>query len=300
MFRFILSAVWLGLCFVASPASAWVEDVVAETERAANEARCVGYTALNDMVYVLNAPADRSIMSAEEERTAMIDLTRALGTNGRFAVTHGRALQLEAGRLANTAEGRRQLSATLERLSDAAITVFFEPYAREASVVRAEVTLLVRRDDNRKTILACTPKVWVDVSVGSGVGPADPGRSLEERARAFVSEYFELWSQPGHLTYAQTANYFADRVDFYERSFDHGQIYDERSGIARRWPYRTYDLLENTVSVKCGNSICDFYAKYDWDYTGETGDRRADRHVIRLRLRIEGADFKIIFEDDHD
>lgn len=277
----------------AVPAAAWVEDVVAETERAANEARCTGFTSLNDMVYVLNAPADRTIMSVEEERTAMIDLTRALSKNGRFAVTHGRALQLEAGRLANTAEGRRELEAALERLSDAAITVFFEPYARENGAVRAELTMLVRRNENGRRILACTPKVWVDVPIGAIGSP-------EDRARDFVSAYFALWSQPGHLTYGQTTKFFADRVDFYERSFNQDQIFDERSAIARRWPHRAYNLLEDTISISCRSSICDYFAQYDWVYTGENGDRRADRHVLRLRLRAEGADLAIIFEDDHD
>lgn len=165
MVRFIAAALWIVFCVFAGPASAWVEDVVAETEAEANKARCVGLTPLNDMVHILNAPSDRSIMSETEERTAVIDMTKGLGSSGRFRVTRGGALSYEAVTRANTAEGRQDLTETLRRLSDAAITIFFVPYLRENGFVRTEVTLLIRRAENGKPVLACTPTFRVDIPI---------------------------------------------------------------------------------------------------------------------------------------
>lgn len=187
------------LCFwSAGPALAWVEQIAAETEQAANDARCVGFLAYNDMVHILNAPSDRTLMTESEERTAVIDLTRALSGIGRFRVTRGGALPYEAVTRANTPAGRADLSATLERLSDAAITVFFAPYARENGFVRAEVTLLVRRHEQGRPILACTPTVWVDIPVEGQSSRGFEGHEPDVRAQivSFVERFHLMANRP--------------------------------------------------------------------------------------------------------
>lgn len=203
LWRLVSVSFFLYLSVVIDPAYAWVEQVAAETEKAANDARCVGFVAYNDMVHILNAPSDRALMSAAEERTAVIDLTRAISDIGRFRVTRGGALPYEAVTRANTPAGREELSSTLQRLSEAAITVFFAPYARDNGVVRAEVTLLLRRHDQGRPILACTPTVWVDIPVGVGVegiggwGGSGGANGIEGRIVAFVEHFHEMANRPG-------------------------------------------------------------------------------------------------------
>ena len=196
MFRHLYTGLILLFLGVA-PAVGRVEQIAKETEKAANDARCVGFVAYNDMVHILNAPSDPALMSPSEERTAMIDLTRALSDIGRFRVTRGGALPYEAVTRANTPAGRDDLSATLERLSQAAITVFFAPYARENGVVRAEVTLLVRRHEGGRPILACTPTVWVDIPVQTKRAEAQDDPGMESRIRAFVESFHAMANRPG-------------------------------------------------------------------------------------------------------
>ena len=189
------------LCFLVlispGPASAWVEEVVEEVKKAANDARCVGFVAMNDMVHILNAPSDRAIILETEERTAVIDLTRALSGIGRFRVTRGGALSYEAVTRANTPAGRQELSATLDRLSDAAMTVFFAPYARENGFVRAEITLLARRHENGAPMLACTPTIWVDIPAGVHRGGPEPEPDPHARIAAFVASFHDMANRPG-------------------------------------------------------------------------------------------------------
>ncbi|HCQ66888.1 MAG TPA: hypothetical protein DIU07_17860 [Rhodobacteraceae bacterium] len=199
--RFILAVLFISFCSFASSASAWVDRVVEKTEDAVNS-HCVNPDFRNDTVHILNVPSDQSVMSTTDARTAVLDLTEALTTNGRFRVTRGGALPYEANIQPATVEASRRLAATLDGLSQAAVTIFFFPYDRRQDLVRVEVTLLVRSMENGVRSLTCTPSFRVDIPV-SGPGTVSPVIAPDVPIHphadviSFVKAFHNMANRPG-------------------------------------------------------------------------------------------------------
>ncbi len=231
--RLILATVVSLVSMFTGPASAWVEGVVDRTEAAVDNARCVYRGSPNDTVYLVHPPTNPQIMPDSEVRTAMLDLTDALSTSGRFQVVRGRALRIDATTRANTPEGRQEIEKTLDQVTKAAVTIYVEPYQRIGDSVRVEVTLLVRSTENFRNVLTCTPSFRIDIPVVNGAQPPTPpalapvdaeaqyqlglrhlrGDGVEQNFRLAV-QYFQSAAELGHVNAQDSMGWRYYRGDY--------------------------------------------------------------------------------------
>ncbi|MCB1331248.1 MAG: hypothetical protein KDK28_18145 [Maritimibacter sp.] len=121
--------------------------------------------------------------------------------------------------------------------------------------------------------------------------------SPEQRAVAFLADYYRNWSLPNAQAIPAVNRLFAEWVDFYGeiRSFD--EIWSERADFTRIWPERLYQLLGDTVSASCAPPVCYVHGQYQWDVRNrEDGSHRSGLASVTMTLRETAAGFVIVAE----
>ncbi|MFS2324989.1 hypothetical protein U2P60_06155 [Brucella sp. H1_1004] len=123
--------------------------------------------------------------------------------------------------------------------------------------------------------VATTPQPDQPTSVAETTPQND---TREDRARAFLTSYYETWSQSNSqsMNFAESA--YADFVTFYDKVQAKSFIVDEKRKFVERWPERAYSPKADTVKVICTDN-CQIIGVVEWfarSFSGKTSSGDAE------------------------
>ncbi len=85
----------------------------------------------------------------------------------------------------------------------------------------------------------------------------------EQRAKAIVTAYYDLWSRTG-TDVEGLAQYYGDTAAFYGSTEPRDKIMDEKRKFSVRWPIRHYTIRPGTVFAQCTDT-CSVAGVVEWD-----------------------------------
>jgi hypothetical protein len=70
-------------------------------------------------------------------------------------------------------------------------------------------------------------------------------------ARVWLEDYVRIWSSDRDVNIATVNKYYAPVVTYYGRQMGRNQVLDDKLRYIRRYPVRSYKIVEGTVAVAC-------------------------------------------------
>lgn len=85
-------------------------------------------------------------------------------------------------------------------------------------------------------------------------------------AKAFATSYLNAWSAPNDEALDSTAEFYAPRVLFHNRTVSLERLFREKRRFAQRWPERNYRPREDSMGIMCNptGDICTVHAVFDY------------------------------------
>ncbi|NTF46076.1 hypothetical protein G6L80_29310 [Agrobacterium rhizogenes] len=116
------------------------------------------------------------------------------------------------------------------------------------------------------------------LAAGAAV-PAAPSSAVQEpavqtddqKARAFISAYYDAWSHENVEAVAFMEKAYGDTVDFYGQATPKAVVVTAKRDFATRWPIRAYSERPQSLRVDCSDT-CRIEGNVDW-YAKRAGER---------------------------
>ncbi|TZG35007.1 hypothetical protein AGR1_16360 [Agrobacterium sp. B1(2019)] len=96
--------------------------------------------------------------------------------------------------------------------------------------------------------------------------------TAEEKARAFVAEYYGAWSRKNSDALSFLEKAYAKTVDFFGKPTPNSSVLAEKRDFANRWPIRAYSVKAGSMQVTC-TETCKAEGVVDWYAKRDVGDR---------------------------
>ncbi len=129
--------------------------------------------------------------------------------------------------------------------------------------------------------------------------PASPEIKVsEQRAKAIVTAYYDLWSRSG-TDVDGLAQYYGDTAAFYGSTESRDKIMDEKRKFSVRWPIRHYAIRPDTVFVQCTDT-CSVTGVVEWDVSSIERDAHsvgAANFVLKIAFTSGAAGGIILSEN---
>ncbi len=114
---------------------------------------------------------------------------------------------------------------------------------------------------------------------GGGAVPAAPSsashepaaQTTEQKARAFISAYYDAWSGGNTESVAFMEKAYGETVDFYGKAAPKAEVVTAKRDFAIRWPIRAYSERPQSLKISCSDT-CRIDGNVDW-YAKRAGDR---------------------------
>ena len=118
--------------------------------------------------------------------------------------------------------------------------------------------------------------------------PAASGMTPEQ-ARVWLEDYVRIWSSDRDVNMATVSKYYAPIVTYYGRQMNRKQVLDDKLQYIRRYPVRSYNIVEGTVAVGCTTqrTICTTSGVMQIQLVDRDG--RTSSRVAKLTLTISSA-----------
>lgn len=125
--------------------------------------------------------------------------------------------------------------------------------------------------------------------------PIAPGEAIQ-----FVRSYVEATNSESGMSAADVVStYYADNVSYFGKSVDRSHVAGEKIRYARRWPDRTYEIMEDTVQTDCGPRAGTCWVSGTMWYSASSDAREAYGEgyaEFRLGLEKTAAGIKLVSE----
>ena len=110
----------------------------------------------------------------------------------------------------------------------------------------------------------------------------------EQRAKAIVAAYYDLWSRGG-TDVEGLAQYYGDAAVFYGSNEPRNKIMDEKRKFSVRWPIRHYTIKPGTVFAQCADT-CAVTGVVEWDVSSiERGAHSVGSANFVLKIRFSSG-----------
>ncbi|NTH14236.1 hypothetical protein G6L99_19125 [Agrobacterium rhizogenes] len=96
-------------------------------------------------------------------------------------------------------------------------------------------------------------------------------QTTEQKARAFISAYYDAWSGGNTEAVAFMEKTYGETVDFYGKATPKAEVVTAKRDFATRWPIRAYSEKPQSLKINCSDT-CRIEGNVDW-YAKRAGDR---------------------------
>ncbi|MBB3387232.1 hypothetical protein ACK83U_19500 (plasmid) [Rhizobium sp. WW22] len=96
-------------------------------------------------------------------------------------------------------------------------------------------------------------------------------QTTEQKARAFISAYYDAWSGGNTEAVAFMEKTYGETVDFYGKATPKAEVVTAKRDFATRWPIRAYSEKPQSLKISCSDT-CRIDGNVDW-YAKRAGDR---------------------------
>ena len=122
---------------------------------------------------------------------------------------------------------------------------------------------------------------------------------LEDRSRAFVTDYFEALSSDTQSALMFIREHYGARVSYFGKWLDADSIAERRAKLFERWPQRSYRVSPKSLQIICNRVTlrCRVQTIVDWKLANPDRDWDAsgvERNV--LELAFDSGQPRIVFE----
>jgi hypothetical protein len=148
-----------------------------------------------------------------------------------------------------------------------------------------------------KSCLICTITLAAALSM-QGAAAQESG-SMEKRAEALAHRYLEGWSSGNAQALADVQALYGPRVNFYGRSIDRRNLFEQKRRFGRRWPVRRYEHRPGTVELSCDAARQACLVKSIIDWRAASPARRAvsrGSSTFELGIAFAGPKPVVLFE----
>lgn len=104
--------------------------------------------------------------------------------------------------------------------------------------------------------------------------PAVTVSDRPERAKAFASKFYSIWSDTNARALVAFRTFYADTVMFYGTRATRQALMERKESFAQRWPERVYAVQGDTLAAKCGAERCVVTGTVAWDARNAPRDAR--------------------------
>ncbi len=108
-------------------------------------------------------------------------------------------------------------------------------------------------------------------AVSSSATQEPAAQTDEQKARAFISAYYNAWSRGNADAVAFMEKAYGDTVDFYGKATPKVEVVTAKRDFATRWPIRAYSERPQSLKINCSDT-CRIEGNVDW-YAKRAGDR---------------------------
>ncbi len=108
-------------------------------------------------------------------------------------------------------------------------------------------------------------------AVSSSATQEPTAQTDEQKARAFISAYYNAWSRGNADAVAFMEKAYGDTVDFYGKATPKVEVVTAKRDFATRWPIRAYSERPQSLKINCSDT-CRIEGNVDW-YAKRAGDR---------------------------
>ncbi len=109
---------------------------------------------------------------------------------------------------------------------------------------------------------------------GTEPPPAVTVSNRPERAMAFASKFYSIWSDTNARALGAFRTFYADTVLFYGTRATRQALMERKEAFAQRWPERVYAVQGDTMTAKCGAERCVVTGTVAWDARNAPRDTR--------------------------